>query len=90
MNDVEVLRIALGAMEVAAKLAAPALLLTLAIGVVISLVQTITQVQEMTLTFVPKLLAVGLLVVLGGNWMLRELVTWVTALWRDIPGLILG
>jgi flagellar biosynthetic protein FliQ len=85
VSDATVLEIAVGALEIAAKLAMPALVLTLVIGVVISMVQTITQVQEATLTFVPKLLGVALLLVVGGNWMIRELVNWVTALWTSIP-----
>ena len=49
-----------------------------------SVVQTVTQVQEMTLSFVPKLVATGAILVFGGNWMIRELVAWVTALWTQI------
>jgi flagellar biosynthetic protein FliQ len=85
VSDAQVLQIAIGAMTIAAKLAAPVLVLTLVIGVVVSLLQTITQVQEATLTFVPKLIGVALLVVVAGNWMLRELTSWVTALWTAIP-----
>jgi len=87
VSDVEVLNIVTGAVAVAAKLALPILVATLVIGVIVSLVQTITQVQEMTLSFVPKLLGVALIVVVGGNWMIRELVNWVTQLWTDIPTL---
>lgn len=85
MNDAQVLQIVTGALVVATKLAAPILIVTLAIGVVISLLQTITQVQEMTLTFVPKLIGVALIVLFAGSWMIRELVTWVTQLWSSIP-----
>ena len=53
-------------------------------GVAVSVVQTVTQVQEMTLSFVPKLVATGAILVFGGNWMIRELVAWVTALWTQI------
>ena len=85
MNDAQVIEIAAGAMEVGAKLALPFLAATLVIGVVVSLAQTITQIQEMTLTFVPKLLAVGVILLVGGSWMIRELVTWVTGLWSSFP-----
>ncbi len=88
MNDAQVLEIAAGALEISAKLALPALLLTLAIGVVVSIVQTITQIQEQSLTFVPKLLGVGAIVLVGGNWMLKELIEWVTRLWQSIPSLL--
>ncbi len=76
-----------GALAVAARVAGPLLMVALIVGVVVSLVQTITQIQEMTLTFVPKLIAMGLVVVVGGKWMLRELVTWIQSLWSVIPGL---
>lgn len=87
MNDAQVLEIVTGAFEVATKIAGPILITALLIGVVVSLLQTITQIQEMTLTFVPKLVGAGLVIVLGGNWMLRELVGWATALWGIIPSL---
>jgi len=88
VTDAQVLEIVVGAMQIAAKLSAPILVVTLAIGVVVSLLQTVTQIQEQSLTFVPKLLAVGLLVVLLGNWMIREMTNWVSTLWRSIPGLL--
>jgi len=88
VNDAQVLEITAGALEICAKLALPALLLTLVIGIVVSIVQTITQIQEQSLTFVPKLLGVGAIVLLGGNWMLQELVGWVTRLWQSIPSLL--
>lgn len=88
MSDAQVLQIVVGALTVATKLAAPILIVSLAIGVVVSLIQTVTQVQEMTLTFVPKLIGVALIVMFGGSWMIRELVTWVTQLWTSIPSMI--
>lgn len=87
MSDAQVLQIVVGALTVATKLAAPILVVSLAIGVIVSLIQTVTQVQEMTLTFVPKLIGVALIVMFGGSWMIRELVTWVTQLWTSIPSM---
>ncbi len=87
MNDAQVLEIVTDAFLVALKIAGPILAAALAIGVVVSILQTITQVQEMTLTFVPKLVGAGLIVLLAGNWMMREMVSWVTGLWSGIPGL---
>lgn len=88
MSDAHVLEIITGALEVATKLAGPILVTSLVIGVVVALFQTVTQVQEMTLTFVPKLIGVALVVILAGNWMMRELVNWVTLLWDRIPTLV--
>jgi flagellar biosynthesis protein FliQ len=85
VTDAQVLEITIGALQIAAKLAMPTLLATLVIGVVVSILQAVTQVQEQALTFVPKLIGVALIMVLGGNWMIRELVSWVTTLWTSIP-----
>ena len=85
MTDADVLQIAVSAVQIATKLSAPALIITLVIGVGVSIVQTVTQIQEQTLTFVPKLIGVALTLVVGGNWMIRELVGWVTQLWNSIP-----
>ena len=87
MSDTQILEIVAGALLISLKLAGPVLVMTLVVGVVVSLLQTITQIQEQTLTFVPKLVGVGLVLLMGGSWMLRELVTWVTQLWRTIPTL---
>lgn len=90
MDDTLVLEIALKAIIVAAKLAAPVLVVTLAVGFFISLLQSVTQIQEVTLTFVPKLGAVALVILLAGNWMLAEIVSFTTALYESIPGLVEG
>ena len=55
------------------KAAAPMLLVSLVVGLVISILQTITSIQEQTLTFVPKLLAIFLTLMLAGNWILTSL-----------------
>jgi flagellar biosynthetic protein FliQ len=73
---------------VAAKISAPILLVTLALGLGVSLVQSVTQVQEHTLTFVPKLAGVALVILVAGNWMLAELMGFTTHLFDLIPDLI--
>ncbi|MDP9388764.1 MAG: flagellar biosynthetic protein FliQ [Actinomycetota bacterium] len=88
MNDTAVLQIALQAMLITAKLSAPILLVSLAIGVGVSLLQSVTQVQEVTLTFVPKLVGVGMVVLLAGNWMLHEMVAFTRSLFESLPGLL--
>lgn len=67
---------------------APVLGLTLAVGLVVSILQVITQVQELSLTFVPKLVAAGVAVVAFGPWMLRTLCHFAVALWSQIPALV--
>ncbi len=54
--------------------AGPILILTLLIGLIISIIQATTQIQEQTLTFLPKLIVAGLVLAVGGNWMLNELI----------------
>lgn len=87
MTDAQVIEIISGAFEVASKVAGPILMTALFVGVTVSLLQTITQIQEMTLTFVPKLVAMGLVVLLSGRWMIRTIVTWVEGLWSLIPSI---
>lgn len=89
MNDTAIIQIALQAMIVTAKLAMPILVVTLAIGVGVSVVQSVTQVQEFTLTFVPKMLGVGVVLLVGGNWMLNEMVNFTRMLFIDtLPQLL--
>ncbi len=88
MTDTEVLSILRDAFMLAFKIAGPILITALLIGVVISLIQTVTQIQEMTLTFVPKLVGSGLVILLAGNWMIREMVFWVNQLWSTIPRML--
>lgn len=90
MNDAQVLEIMADAMVMASKLAGPLLLTALAIGVFVSLLQTVTQIQEMTLSFVPKAVGIMIVLVVAGNWMLRELVTYASRLWAAIPGMAVG
>lgn len=65
----------------------PVLGLVMVVGLAISLLQVVTQVQEMTLTFVPKLLTAGVAVVVFGPWMLRKLTQFTVALWASIPSM---
>jgi flagellar biosynthesis protein FliQ len=88
VSDAEILNILTGALAVAARVAGPLLLTSLVIGVVVSLFQAVTQVQEMSLTFVPKLIGMAAVLVFAGNWMLRELVGWVGELWSSMSSMI--
>lgn len=85
VSDASVLQVVWQAIVVAAKLAGPILLVCLLVGTVISLLQTVTQVQEMTLTFVPKLIGAALVIILAGPWMIRQIADWVQALWGAFP-----
>jgi flagellar biosynthetic protein FliQ len=61
--------------------------LTMLIGVLISILQVVTQVQEMSLTFVPKLLTAAAVMIIAGPWMLRKLTQFTVQLWSGIPSL---
>lgn len=65
----------------------PILVVIMVIGLAISLFQVVTQVQEMSLTFVPKLVATGIVLIAMGPWMLRQLTTYSVQLWTSIPSL---
>ncbi len=85
MTDAQVIEIVSEAFQVAATIGGPILMAALFVGVSVSLLQTITQIQEMTLTFVPKLVAMGLIVLFSGQWMIRTMTNWVIGLWSLIP-----
>ena len=88
MTDTTVIEIALRMMTVTAKVAAPILLTSLAIGLAVSLFQSVTQIQEVTLTFVPKLGGVALVILISGHWMLGQLISFTHQLFDLIPRLI--
>lgn len=90
MNDTAVLHIALQAMIVAAKVSAPILIVSITVGFGISLIQSATQIQEVSLSFVPKLAAVGLVLLIAGKWMLDTLVTFTQQLIESAPHLLAG
>jgi flagellar biosynthetic protein FliQ len=88
MNDTTTIEIAVRMMTVSGELAAPMLLTALAVGLAISLLQSVTSIQEVTLTFVPKMAGVALSIVLCGHWMLNTLVGFTDQLFAMIPQLV--
>jgi flagellar biosynthetic protein FliQ len=90
MTPEAVLDIGTQGLLVAAKLAAPLLITALVVGFAISLLQSITQVQEVTLSFVPKIVAVGLALLIAGNWMISEIVQFTHMMFDRIPQLLSG
>ncbi len=83
MSIDEVTTIASSALFLVIKVAAPVLLVSLIVGLIISIFQTVTSIQEQTLTFVPKIIAVFLALIILGNWMLNEMVGFMVTLWSD-------
>ncbi len=88
MTDTTVINIALQTMVVALKLSAPILVTSLVIGFTISLFQSMTQIQEFTLAFVPKLVGVGVALLISGGWMLQTHVDFTQDLFAMVPSLL--
>ena len=88
MNADVVMQIGRDALWIAALLSAPILLTALGIGLLIGIFQAATQIQEMTLSFIPKLIGVAAVLVLAGPWMLTLVTEWVTELLLSIPLLL--
>ena len=88
MSEDQVISICVSTMELALKIAMPILLVGLIVGLLVSIFQAATQIQEQTLSFIPKIIALaGVLIVLG-PWMLNQLLSYTTDLWASIPQLI--
>jgi flagellar biosynthesis protein FliQ len=88
MTPETVMTIGRHALEITLVLAAPLLLTALVTGLLVSAFQAATQINEMTLSFIPKLLALALALVVTGPWMLKILVSYTRELIASIPGLI--
>ncbi|AGW93118.1 MULTISPECIES: flagellar biosynthesis protein FliQ [Cupriavidus] len=87
MTPETVMTIATQAMKMTLLLAAPLLLVALAAGLVVSLFQAATQINEMTLTFIPKLIALFVTMVLAGPWMINTMVDYMREVFQSIPAL---
>lgn len=88
MTDTSVLQLITHMMITALWLCAPILLTALAVGFAISLLQALTQVQDQTLSFVPKILAVGAALLIAGNWMMHEMVSFTQDAFAMLPTLL--
>ena len=88
MTDSSVTEIAIQSIMLATKLAGPILAVSLLIGLGVGLLQSATQIQEQTLTFVPKLIGIALVIVLAGNWMLAQMTGFTHNLFEMVPRLI--
>jgi len=88
MSPETVVTVGRHALEMTLMLAAPLLLTALAVGLIVGIFQAATQINEMTLSFIPKLLAMAAVLALTGPWMLRTLVEYTRGLIESIPGMI--
>ncbi|HEX4871016.1 MAG TPA: flagellar biosynthesis protein FliQ [Nevskiaceae bacterium] len=88
MSPEAVLTVGREALQLALLLAAPLLITALVVGVVVGLFQAATQINEMTLSFLPKLAAMAAVILIAGPWMLRLLVEYTRGLIAGIPALL--
>ena len=88
MNQDVVISLATAAIMLSLKVAGPMLVVGLVIGLALSVFQAVTQIQEMTLTFIPKIVGLILVVVVAGPWMLSQLLLYTSELYSGISQLV--
>ena len=90
MTSQDAVDIGTDALVLAAKIAGPFLVVVLAIGLIVGLVQSVTQLQEQTLSFVPKLIGAAIVIAVSGSWMLDQMVAFGNELMTRAPQLVSG
>jgi flagellar biosynthetic protein FliQ len=88
VNQDVVISLTLEAMVLAMKIGLPLLLVGLVLGLVVSVFQAVTQIQEQTLAFIPKVIGLAVVLVVGGPWMLGEVVDYTQDLYSSIPTIV--
>ena len=88
MSDGDVTAVAAKAIWVTLQLGGPVLLVGLIIGLVVSIFQAVTQIQEQTLVFIPKIVGIVAVLAITGPWMLNTMVNYTEELFREIPALV--
>ena len=88
MTEEMIIEVGRQTIEIALLVSLPLLAVSLVIGLLISLVQVATSIQDVTLSFVPKIVAVGITLIIAGAWMLQMLVTYTSELFRRVPEFI--
>jgi flagellar biosynthetic protein FliQ len=88
VNQDTVTHLSVQAMTLALKVSAPFLIAGLAVGLIVSIFQAATSIQEQTLTFIPKIVVTGLVVAIAGPWMLDQIVGYTQHLFESIPTLV--
>jgi flagellar biosynthesis protein FliQ len=90
VNQDVVINLVMEAMSLAFKIAMPLLLVGLVLGLVVSVLQAVTQIQEQTLSFIPKIIGLGVVIVVAGPWMLGQVTSYTQQLYSSIPSLVGG
>ena len=88
MTQDTVIHLAMQALIVALKVSMPFLLAGLVVGLVVSVFQAVTQIQEQTLSFIPKILVTGAVMAFAGPWMLEQMLAYTQQLYLSIPSMV--
>jgi flagellar biosynthetic protein FliQ len=88
MSEDLIIKLGQDALRTMAILSGPILISTLVIGLIVSVFQALTQINEATLTFIPKMIVVALVIILAGPWMLDTMSTYTTNLYENIAGFV--
>ena len=88
MDQDTVVHLASQAMSLAFKVAGPLLIAAMVVGLIVSIFQAVTQIQEQSLSLIPKIVGVAVVMVVLGPWMLGQLVAYTTALYSSIPSMV--
>jgi flagellar biosynthesis protein FliQ len=88
MTESFVISFAMKAIMVTLEIATPFLLVSLILGSIISLIQAATQIQEVTITFIPKFAAMVAIIIVLGGWMLQTIVAYTAGIFQSLPGLV--
>jgi len=90
MDQDTVMNLSTQALDLVVKVGGPLLLVGLVVGLVVSVFQAITQIQEQSLSFIPKIIATAVVLVVAGPWMMNQLLSYTENLFRSIPSLVGG
>ena len=88
MNDGDVMGIANDAIWITLRIAGPILIVGLVVGLVVSVFQAVTQIQEQTLVFIPKIIAIVAVLIIAGPWMMNSMISYTEQLFEQIPTLV--
>jgi len=88
MDEAFLITLSQNAITVMLVIAGPILLISLLIGTIISLIQAATQVNEVTMTFIPKIIGIGLVLILMGSWMMQQIIVFTTDIFNSLPNFV--
>jgi flagellar biosynthetic protein FliQ len=88
MNEEVIVRLGQDAIKTMALVAGPMLIATMVIGLAVSIFQALTQINEATLTFIPKMIIIGLIILFGGHWMLTTMSTYTVNLFENVASIV--